>query len=448
MMNWPGTPSNIPSLSYSNGVFTNNTNLTRVYTLDYQGLINTNGASGGRILEADLWVVVNTGSSPASGFQRRGQATYLEQGGGVQASFVTGSATVTIQPGGTFGVGTWASIIGGGTYFNGGPLGSSFLSGQSTRLTVTEVTNFSPLYQAGCIQNTQTVTAYTANTPTLLTFPLQILDTNDSLVPDTVSGVRVWKNTSTYARTYIVDYTANIDTTNNIGLAAIWLQKNSTTSQPTGRFAMQSFVDILASNALLSNTSVITLQPNEYVTAWFLCDQSGSIGVSGFGNDAGQGTRITITDVSDINEGFNQFPYQYGVFYSSNNVSQVVPALTFTQIPVNNVVFGSSINATLIPLTNNLDGSWTCTQSGLYTFASEIQIDEILAASVVTMYIQTGTTKINSSIYVPAAYAPYSLNVTGTSFVQAGDEITLVLFREGATTVQNASLSITAALQG
>jgi hypothetical protein len=64
------------------------------------------------------------------------------------------------------------------------------------------------------------------------------------------------------------------------------------------------------------------------------------------------------------------------------------------------------------------------------------------------MYIQTGTTKINSSIYVPAGYAPYSLNVTGTSFVQAGDNITLVLFREGSTTVQNASLSITAALQG
>jgi hypothetical protein len=448
MMNWPGTPSNIPSLSYSNGVFTNNSNLTRVYTLDYQCLVNTNGASGGRILEADIWAIVNNGTSPNGAYQRRGQVAYVEQGGGVQATFLSGSSTVTIQPGGTFGIGTWASIAGGGNYFNGGPLGSSFLTGQSSRLTVTEVTNFSPLYQGGCLQNTQPSTAYTANTNTLLSFPIDVLDTNDTLVPKIINGVRVWQNSSTYARTFVFDYTANILTTNNIGLAAVWFQKNSTTSQPSGRFGMQTMPDIVSTSALISSTAIITLEPNEYVTAWFLCDQSGTISAGNFGNAAGQGTRITITGVSNVAEGFNQFPIQYSLVYTSNNTAQSVPSNTFATVPANTLSLTNTINASLAPITNNQNGTWTINQSGLYYIYATIDTNSFPANGVATVFIQSNNVKLNSSIFIPAGYAPYSLNVSGAFYIQAGDTMSLNYFNSAATSIANAIISITSLLQG
>jgi hypothetical protein len=448
MINWPAA-AGIDTLTYSNGVFTNSTNAIRVYTIDFQTFANANS---GALSEADVWVIVNTGSNPngGGGFQRLGQQAFVAaSGASVTSTFLSSSATVTLKPGGTFGVAYYAATTTpGGTYVLGGASGVSFPSGQSTRLTIKEVTNVPAAYQAGVLQNTEDASAYVANTNTLLTFQTEVLYTNDSLVPDTVNGVRVWKNSSTYPRTYIFDYTANIATSSNVGLATIWLQQNSTSASATGRFAMTTAVNLNTTAAVISNTAAITLEPGEYVTAWFFCDQSGTVSAGNFGFAAGGGTRITITEVSAVAEGFNQFPYQYGVFYSSSNTSQVVPANTFTQISVNNIIFRNSINANLIPLTNNLDGSWTCTQSGLFTFASEIQIGALPAASVVTMYIQAGPSKINSSLYVPAGYAPYSLNVTGTSFVQAGDNITLVLFREGSTTVQNASLSITTQIQG
>ena len=448
MMNWPGTPSNIPSLSYSNGIFTNNSNLTRVYTLNYQCLVNSNGASGGRILEADMWAIVNNGTAPAGQYQRRGQVTYVEQGGGVQATFLAGSSTVTIQPGGTFGIGTWASISGGGNYFNGGPLGSSFLSGQSSRLTVTEVTNFSPLYQGGCLQNTQPSTAYIANTNTLLTFPIDVLDTNDTLVPKIINGVRVWQNSSTYPRTFVFDYTANIFTTNNIGLAAVWFQKNSTTSQPSGRFGMQTMPDIATTGALISTTAIITLEPNEYVTAWFLCDQSGTISAGNFGNAIGQGTRITITGVSNIAEGFNQFPLQYSLVYTSNNTAQSVAGGTFATVPANTLALTNTINASLAPITNNQDGTWTINQSGLYYIYATIDTNSFPTDGVATVFIQSNNVRLNSSIFIPALYAPYSLNVSGAFYIQAGDTMSLNYFNSAATSIANATISITSLLQG
>jgi hypothetical protein len=445
MINWPAPGSGVlPTLSYSNGVFTNNTNATRVYTVDFQTYVE----SPGLLTEAAAWVIVNNGANPAGTSQRRGQVSFLGQtGSGVAATWLSGSSTVTIQPGGTFGVAYYATV-GVPQYTLGGAAGATFLTGQTTRLTVKEVTNTPPQYQGGVFQNTQTPVAYTANTNTLLTFPTEILDTNDALIPAIVNGVRVWRNSSTYARSFVFDYTAEITTSANISLAAIWLQKNSTSAVANGRFGMQTLSDLASARALVSNAAIVTLEPDEYVTAWFLCDQSGTIGNANFGNASGQGTRITVTAVSAIEEGFNQFAVPYGVVYTSNNTAQSVPGSTFATVPANTLFLTNTINASLLPLTNNQDGTWTVNQSGLYYIYATIDINALPSNSVATVFVQCNNVNLNSSIYVPSGFAPYSLNVSGAFYVQAGDEISLNYFNQLATTISNATISITTSLPG
>jgi hypothetical protein len=442
MINWPAA-SGIDTLTYSNGVFTNNTNAVRVYDVNFQTFANAGGAA---LSEADVWITVNTGSDPVAGggFQRRGQQAFVSSSGGTVAStFLSSSSTITLQPGGTFGVAYYAATsVVGGTYVLGGASGASFPSGQSTRLSVKEVTNIPAQYQGGVLQNTEDLTAYVANTNTLLTFQTEVLDTNDSLLPDTVNGVRVWKNSSTYARSYIFDYTANIATTSNVGLATIWLQRNSTSVSATGRFAMTTAVNLNAPAAVISNTAAITLQPGEYVTAWFLCDQSGNISAGNFGFAEGAGTRITITEVSSVPEGFNQFPTNYVGAYSSNGVDQSVPALTTVSVLTGNTVFADSVNADLLGMTPNTNGSWSCTQSGLYTLSTVVAINTLANPTVALLNWQVGNTVVAVTASIPAGVQPFYLTTTGNLYVQAGNTLNLRLRCFAAVTITSATALI------
>jgi hypothetical protein len=341
--------NNLPTLSYSNGVFTNNTAVTRTYNFAAQATVSY-AASNWQ--DWYIWFQKNNTGAPDN-TARYGFAG-LKNPNTTTAALAT-QWSFTLDPGDT--ISCWTMVpFGAGQFMFGSARGNT--APWATKVLVSEVPTLSD--DSGLSGNTiEARASLVSGVPNGTDYRISWnnLDVNSigSLTLSNSNGT--FTNTSANTRTYIINFQTTVLTTiNPLQQATVWVQQNNGT-----RYSEKTFGNF-NSNAFALNTGVsVSLAPGEsfetYVynlasfgsTAFIngiYTDQAGTFTIPG-----GDTARLKIVDTyleGALPDGFAEYRQSPIPYAAGSNT--VVP-------------WDTTVESTLVTLSRTLDAG-----TGTYYF--------------------------------------------------------------------------------
>ena len=295
---------NLASLTYSNGIFTNTTALTRTYTIDFQ--LNISTFSGGNPPPYYIWFQKNStaGFSAANAYGLNAYIFTSTQA--FTASALSTSWTFTLAPGDT--ISCWASFNTSFVTAIGGT-SAGVTSPNGTRANVSEIVTLGATTNqvGGFAEYAYSGSLITATGDNLFNWNSLVNSSSDFTL--TYDGTnRKFVNNTPETRTYRFDAVlGGYRGGNTYGEWDAWFCKNNTGATPgnTNRYGQQVILNPLipGSPYMASRTVswVFELAPGDSITTWWYCDALFSIN-GGFDIPAGTFTnnqicKLRITEI-------------------------------------------------------------------------------------------------------------------------------------------------------
>jgi hypothetical protein len=292
--------SDLATLGYANGIFTNTTTETRTYTFDLAVNISASTAS---TTPFSIWFQKNSTSSfsAANVYGLNTHAWSNNQGTTPENVSERTSWTFTLAPNDT--ITCWSSFPSEVTQFGGAGIDTA--AGDGTRVNVTEIVTLTTTAQSTGFAEYTAVSA-TVLGDTKLDWTAGTVSSDFPLTYN--SGTKSFVNNSTSSYTCTFDVTSAASSASAFAEWDVWFSKNNTGATPssTSRYGQQAALDprqqapsVYQVNRTASYT--LTLDAGESVQVWNYCSSSVNSNPAfqtAAGNfTAGQVSKLRITNI-------------------------------------------------------------------------------------------------------------------------------------------------------